>query len=384
MAARRSLRLFRHPKAWGFVALAALALVPQGLRAARRHHRHTVAAHARHKRNSYIPAVDHKVVESGDTLWSLCDEVTGKPWLWPQVWALNPAITNPHWLHPGTVVTFVPQGRGHVSGAVVASNIDMPAVQDVDVEVPPTAHRAPAVEVISTRLEPSKNKRALPQHVFAGNFISRQELADAGRLTNAAPDKILLRSGDDLFVTFAGDHSATVGERFYLFRTADTVRHPVTGATWGYMTEITGLATVTAIQSGVARARLDHTVLEVERGQRVMPYSEDLLLDVQPNAKVPDVAGIILAVQGARPAVGEQSLVFVDKGKNDGIERGVELSVASHADPLTRRIDSLPTVDMATLLVVDAKETTATCLVIDALYEIWPGDTFHAGSRPAP
>ena len=43
----------------------------------------------------------HLVVK-GDTLWDICEALYGNPWVWPKVWQLNPHITNPHWIYPGT------------------------------------------------------------------------------------------------------------------------------------------------------------------------------------------------------------------------------------------------------------------------------------------
>jgi hypothetical protein len=374
-------RLRFQPRWLGATALVALALLPMGLRAARRHNRHEQAK-SRAERNTLIPSVDHKVVEHGDTLWSLCAEVTGKPWLWPQVWAYNPGIRNPHWLHPGIVVAFVPNGHSaHKQGPTIASSIDLPDVQEVDAPTP--EHKAPSVELVNTAHTAAGDKRNLPQHVFTGSFVSQAEFESAGQLTNAAPDKILLRSGDDLFVTFPASQAPKVGDKFYIFRTADRIRHPITHKNWGYMTEVTGLATVTGLQNNVARARLERTVLEVERGQRIMPYTEDLLLDVMPSGHHPDVSGIILAVQGVRTSVGEQSVVFLDKGKADGVQRGDELAVGALGDPVAHSDGPLPTLDMATLMVVDAKQNSATCLVVDSLYEIRPGNAFHAAPELA-
>ena len=40
-------------------------------------------------------------VAEGDTLWDISGRILGRPDLWPQVWALNPQIHNPHWIYPG-------------------------------------------------------------------------------------------------------------------------------------------------------------------------------------------------------------------------------------------------------------------------------------------
>ncbi|HET6284145.1 MAG TPA: LysM peptidoglycan-binding domain-containing protein, partial [Polyangia bacterium] len=47
---------------------------------------------------------DTYVVKKGDTLWDICESYFHDPWRWPKVWALNPEISNPHWIFPGQAV----------------------------------------------------------------------------------------------------------------------------------------------------------------------------------------------------------------------------------------------------------------------------------------
>jgi hypothetical protein len=322
--------------------------------------------------DSFTPSVDQQVVEAGDTLWSITEKVTGKPWLWPKVWAMNPEITNPHWVYAGDIVRFVPSGEEQPRHAeLVASQVDIPNTTEAAAD---KAADGPKVEVISTAPPPSRDKRNAMQHVFNGTFVTPQELAEAGRLTNALPDKILLGPGDTIYLTFKDGAAPQPGAKFLVYRTAQPVFHPVTGKQWGYMTEITGTATVQALEKDVARARLDHALREVERGQYITPAGSDLMVSVQPTAAKGAVDAVILAVEGDGPAIGEQRLVFIDKGKNDGVERGNRLAVRSHEDPLVPLRTSAPAIDVAYLVVVDAKETTSSCLVVDSVKEIWPGD----------
>src|SRR6266702_3103461 len=41
------------------------------------------------------------VVKKGDTLWGLSDRFIKDPYYWPNLWANNPIITNPHLIFPG-------------------------------------------------------------------------------------------------------------------------------------------------------------------------------------------------------------------------------------------------------------------------------------------
>ncbi|NOY44753.1 MAG: LysM peptidoglycan-binding domain-containing protein, partial [Deltaproteobacteria bacterium] len=45
-------------------------------------------------------------VAPGDTLWDLSGRQWNDPSLWPELWAMNPHIRNPHWIFPGEEIRF--------------------------------------------------------------------------------------------------------------------------------------------------------------------------------------------------------------------------------------------------------------------------------------
>ena len=46
-------------------------------------------------------------VKKGDTLWDISGMYLEAPWLWPDLWEVNPSIKNPHLIYPGDRISLV-------------------------------------------------------------------------------------------------------------------------------------------------------------------------------------------------------------------------------------------------------------------------------------
>ena len=59
------------------------------------------------------------VVQRGDTLWGLARMFLKDPWLWPEIWYLNPEVANPHRIYPGDTLRLAQGGTNGAPQLVV-------------------------------------------------------------------------------------------------------------------------------------------------------------------------------------------------------------------------------------------------------------------------
>ena len=64
-------------------------------------------AHAEEALKISLDAPLTYTVKRGDTLWDIAALFLRDPWQWPELWALNTQVDNPHLIYPGDQLTLV-------------------------------------------------------------------------------------------------------------------------------------------------------------------------------------------------------------------------------------------------------------------------------------
>lgn len=360
---------------------------------------------------------DQYTIQKGDTLWDLSQKFLNNPWYWPKIWSLNPSIENPHWIYPGNKLRIVPgEGGAQAPAQVAETGADVDATsanaepQEPQEERSPEANKTlmsppntPDLDVIGANSRENYQARNsvsvsgklsfTPPPVVTvrtSGMVTPEDLADAGTLEASFEEKEMLATYDTAYVNFRGEMPAKPGDKLVIFRPDGTIVNPLTGRRVAEQTKTVGVVKVLSIQGPQATVQIERTYEEIQRGDRVRPWTpQDKRVAPKPNTA--DVSGII--VQAVNPGIstfGETHEVFIDRGTADGVQEGNTFSVVRHGDGLTNKLVTeshaegaggakaagvkVPDENVGLLLVVDAKEHLSTAVVVKSIRELQAGD----------
>lgn len=343
-------------------------------------------------RTSRDPAPENYVIQRGDTLWDLSGKFLDSPWYWPKLWSYNPQIENPHWIYPGNPLRLAPAGvEAPARIELVASDAVPP--QEVDDLSRGTLDRAQMLDDEDTVTVggPYKigGKRAKAPAVLRNSFVTSSQLDRSGTVVAAFEEKMMLTTGDRIYGRFKDPDAVKVGQKFSVYRTEGPIIHPVTNRRFGWKTVILGTARVTAVEPGKAASLVITYVNEgIERGDLIGPSVEQARrpLFLRPNQG--SIDGYVIGVQPSiLTGAAEFNVVYLDRGKADGVDVGNTFEVVRAGDPLYEPIDrplntpGLPREVIGHLVVFDAQERASSAYVRRAVTELLVGD--HVEMRPS-
>ncbi len=326
-------------------------------------------------------------IKEGDTLWDIASAHYRDPFLWPLIWKSNPSITDPDLIYPGNALVI--PSLAPVERAMAEPREAEKPVQEQAAPAPvaaepaqPSFFKKPAVESTVPEPEPER-KLILPEEttpplvdkygMISAGFVSDEPSSD--RLVESAidPEKTLMGYDDEVFIKVKSRQDVKVGDRFLIYRPDHTVKHPVTNRSYGPMNIVLGILKVTAVrESGIHTARITTSFDDAERGDLLTPYQEPELLYPTKDKKTKDLSGYLLDVRDRRRINGQVDIVYLDKGKVDGVDPGDVFTVQVDNGSSTKILRSVGEVQVFLV-----KERTSTAVVRKSNDVIGRGDRFQ-------
>jgi hypothetical protein len=251
------------------------------------------------------------VVKRGDTLWGIANMFLKDPWLWPEIWYVNPDIQNPHRIYPGDNVhlalgrdgrTALQVVRGEAGGARLE-----PLLRSASLEGPIATIPYTAIAAFLSR----------------PGVMSRDEVKAAPYVVALRDDHQIAGLGIDVYIKkISGD----TGARYNVMHIDEPLKDPQSGRHLGYMAIYAGTAQLTR-PGPVARATLVDSARETLEGDVLISQSSNSTADFLPHPPKQQIDGRVIAVVNNVLEAGEYEVAAINRGSEDGLDRGAVLTI---------------------------------------------------------
>jgi hypothetical protein len=291
-------------------------------------------------------------VVKGDTLWDISALFLRDPWLWPEVWYVNPQVENPHLIYPGDeLVLTYRDGRP----LITLNRRDKLSPQ---VRATPIESAIPTIPI-----------DAIAQFLTRPYVVDENELDEAPYVVHFLDDHILGGAGISFYARSIMQDDVS---RYTIVRPGKPYEDPVTEEILGYEAKFIGDADLKRT-GDPAKLHIATSEQEVIIGDRLIKAEEDEpLVNFQPRAPEGDIEGRIISVLNGVSQIGQYNVVVLNKGARDGLEPGHVMTILQGGDEVRDIVlgrgetVTLPLEEAGILMVFRSFEKVSFALVLRA------------------
>ncbi|WP_348674840.1 LysM domain-containing protein [uncultured Abyssibacter sp.] len=249
------------------------------------------------------------IVKKGDTLWDIASYFLRDPWLWPEVWYVNPQVNNPHLIFPGDELLLVwVDGKPQIRRGGLGVERLSPRVRNLPLDA-----AIPTIPIDAIR-----------------NFLRGPRLIEAEMLKNApyilefAGEHLIGAEGMSVYVMRLPENDIT---DYQIVRRGETYRDPDDNKVLGV--EAIPIGDVEVLDYGTpAVARVLDSQREILIGDHMLPSEAEVFsANFFPHAPTVDIEGRIVSVYEGVSQIGQYAIVALNRGRTDGLNPGHVLSI---------------------------------------------------------
>jgi LysM repeat protein len=347
-------------------------------------------------------APDSYNVKRGDTLWAISAMFLKSPWLWPELWGMNlQDIQNPHRIYPGQQLYLdKSSGRALLRTSQIGNGSDFETIK-----LSPRTRYESLADTAITSLAPGVIEPFLAEPLI----VDEATFTNAPRIVATQEGRVLLSRGDRAYArglsqggTLGKALSDAKGEPtdYRVFRNATPLKDPSSGAVLGYEAQFVGRAELirgegqnsTAVTNGKAEGDIVPATIDIVQakeemrvGDRLLPEPPRELLSYLPHAPATPIEGQIVSVYGSAVTfASENQVVAINRGREDGVERGHIVVVRKNGERLADSTEKakpglkLPNERNGLMMVFRTFDKLSYALVLQISDGVKVGDRFNS------
>ncbi len=320
----------------------------------------------------------------GDTLWDLAARFYGDPYLWPQLWERNQYIKDAHWIYPGDplVVGFevtpldnlanLQDGEPEEEDDGFDRSIGAPEALGYEADLYCSGFIGSPDRTFSHTILGSEYQNLGPTLT---RERQRRRRGDAARAPTA---KVGLTAGDIIYLDGGADSGLEPGDEFVAMTDRGRIDHPITGDRLGVFYQYQGRVRVLSVQEDTAIAEVSYSCRPMEIGSRLERFVPEPIplrrrtalraVNDPVSRETLDGAPVIVHTNDQVVTLGQNSVVFIDRGEGDDIAPG-DLFTIYRLGP-----DGVPPMVLGELAVLSVHENSSVARILESRYAVYIGD----------
>lgn len=321
------------------------------------------------------------VVKKGDTLWDISKRFLKNPVRWPEIWASNKHVKNPHWIFPGDRLLMCTY-----NGKPIIGKDEGDGCEGIIRRYTGGTKLQPQVRVESlNNAIPVIPLEYIKQWLERSTIISQSAIEGTPYILGTSDQRVMAAKGQTVY---ARGNGLVAGQRYSVYREGEPYMFTdAKGKKYNAGLELTQVASGIAIrgENDITTIELTDTYNgEVRRGDRVLPEYDPMLptLFYPTHAEDITAGGQIVRVMGSIGTAAKNSVVTIDRGTLQGVQVGHVLAVSQKGetvtDPKTHERVQLPGQRIGNIMVFKAFDNLSYAYVLDSELPIKVG----AGIQP--
>ena len=254
------------------------------------------------------------LVKKGDTLWDISNTFLRDPWVWPEIWEINPQLDNPHLIFPGDQIYLVwvdGKPRLRVRRGEQSRTVTLTPHMRID----PLDSAIPLIPL-----------EDIGAWLSGHRVVSIEDMEEAPYVVASDQQHLLTAAGGQFFARGTVPEGET---GFGIYRTGETYVDPDTGEVLGVKAQDIGSARLLdEHEDRVMRLEVTRVTEEVRLEDRLLTNeSRQIESHFQPRAPDTPVNGVMIAVDRGVSQIATLDVVAINRGERDGIEVGHILAI---------------------------------------------------------
>jgi hypothetical protein len=308
------------------------------------------------------------VVKNGDTLWGVASMFLKDPWLWPEVWVINPQVRNPHLIYPGDTLALAFGANG---------NPQVRLTNGGGSRLNPRLRSSPLDGAI-----PTLPYSSISAFLTRPTVLSKEQIKTAPHVLAFREKHIVGGAGNEIYVK---NLNAPQNARFSVIHVGEELRDPDDNSVIGYEGTYTATASVVKAND-ITKAVLSDSSRETLVGDRLIATDFDTPLNFVLSTPPANLEGRIISVVDGTELIGQYQVVVINRGTRHGVVPGNVMAVDQVGELVTDRkgnyIDGksfgkkvrLPSERAGTMLVFKTFDRISYGLIVGASTEIHVAD----------